>query len=63
MQRTKKDRDMLGIDNKRPPIQEPFASQIRDAVRRVSTGQLNENDKRVIEDSEEIRRAYHAVWD
>lgn len=53
---------MLGIDNKRPPIQEPFASQIRDAVRRITTGQLNEHDRQVIKDSEEIRRAYHAVW-
>lgn len=54
---------MLGIDNKRPPIQEPFASQIRDVVRRITTGQLNQQDKQVIEDSEAIRRAYHAVWE
>lgn len=63
MRRTNKERDMLGIDNKRPPIQEPFASQIRDAVRRITTGQLNENDKLVMKESEEIRRAYHAVWE
>ena len=54
---------MLGIDNKRSPIQEPFASQIRDVVRRISTGQLNEQDKQVIKESEETGRAYHAVWE
>lgn len=54
---------MLGIDSKRPPIQEPFASEIRDAVRRIVSGQLNAQDKRVMEESEERRNAYRAIWE
>ena len=54
---------MLGFDTFREPIKEPFASQIRDAVRRIATGCLNEEDKRIMRESEERRSTYHAVWE
>lgn len=54
---------MLGIDTERLPIKDPFASQIRDAVRRISTGQLNEDDMRAVEEAKKRRSTYHAVWE
>ncbi len=54
---------MLGIDTIREPIKEPFASQVRDAVRRISTGQLNAYDKKVIEESKKRGSAYDVVWE
>ena len=53
---------MLGIDSKRSPITGQFAASIQDAVRRVATNNLNEEDKRVIRESEERRKTYHATW-
>lgn len=54
---------MLGVDSKRPPIKEPYASEIRDAVCRIVSGKLNDQDKQVIVESEEKGRAYHAIWE
>lgn len=54
--------NMLGIESKREPIKEPFASQIQDAVHRIATGRLNDEDKRIIKESEKRSSAYHAVW-
>ena len=53
---------MLGIESNREPIKEPIASQIRDAVRRISTGCLNDEDKRIINESNELKNKYHATW-
>lgn len=53
---------MLGIDSKRSPITGQFAASIQDAVRRVSMNELNEADRRIIRESEERRKSYHAIW-
>ena len=54
---------MLGFDTAREPIKEPFASQIRDVIRRISTGQLNENDIKVIEETEKRGSTYEVIWE
>ena len=53
---------MLGMESNREPIKEPIASKIRDAVRRISTGRLNDEDKRIIDESNELKNKYHAIW-
>lgn len=53
---------MLGIESNREPIKDPFASQIRDVVRRITTGCLSEEDKRIIRESKEESGKYHAIW-
>lgn len=53
---------MLGIESNREPIKEPIASQIRDAVRRITMGCLNDEDKRIIDESNEMKNKYHATW-
>ena len=53
---------MLGIESKRELIKEPYASQIRDVVRRIATGCLNDEDRRIIKESNEMKSRYHAVW-
>jgi len=53
---------MLGIESKRESIKEPYASQIRDVVRRIATGCLNDEDKRIIKESNEMKSRYHAIW-
>ena len=54
---------MLGIDTFREPIKEPFASLVRDAAHRISTGQLNDFDKKVIEESKQRGSTYEVVWE
>lgn len=56
-------RIMLGFDTFREPIKDPFASQIRDVVRRISTGELNEYDNKVIEESKQRGSTYEVVWE
>ena len=53
---------MLGINTKREPITGDIAKRIRDAVARISTGQLNEHDKEMIERSKRTGSKYTATW-
>lgn len=53
---------MFGVESNREPIKEPDASQIRDVVRRIATGCLNDEDRRIINESNEMKRRYHAIW-
>lgn len=53
---------MLGIKTRRAPIGGDIANNIRDAVARVATGQLNEHDKAVMERSRQARGQYEAHW-
>ena len=53
---------MLGINSPRTPIHGSFADEIRESVRRISTGQLNEEDKRRIRRSRKVLSKYEAVW-
>ena len=53
---------MLGIESKREPIKEPIASKIRDVVRRITMSCLNDEDKLIINESNEMKNKYHATW-
>ena len=53
---------MLGIKTKRTPIGGDIANEIRNAVVRVATGQLNTQEKASVERSKRIRRQYKARW-
>lgn len=53
---------MLGIKTRRAPIGGDIANNIRDAVARVATGQLNEREKASVERSKKIRSQYEAHW-
>ena len=54
--------NMLGIDTPHKPIEGKFADEIRDVVRRMSTGKLNESDKKMIRRSRKVLEKYDAVW-
>lgn len=54
---------MLGQDSKElPTITGHYAEEMRDALRRVRTNQLNDSDRHTMIRAEEITRQYHAVW-
>lgn len=53
---------MLGIKSSRTPIGGDIAKEIRSAVARISTGQLNEKDKASINRSIESLNRYKANW-
>ena len=54
---------MLGIDTPHKPIEGKFAEEIREVVHRMSTGRLNEADKRRIRRSKKVLQRYNAVWE
>ena len=63
-QKTKEeDKNMLGIDTPHKPIEGKFAEEIREVVHRMSTGRLNEADKRRIRRSKKVLQRYNAVWE
>ena len=51
---------MLGIKTRRYPISGDIADNIRSAIVRVSTGQLNEKEKLQAENSKLLRKQYEA---
>lgn len=53
---------MLGIKTRRAPIGGDIANQIRDAVARVATGQLNERERAQVERSKRLSKQYEAHW-
>lgn len=54
---------MLGMDSKKTPlVTGSYAKEIREAVRRVQTGQLSETEKRIAARSAKICHEYDAVW-
>lgn len=54
---------MLGIDSKELPVVEgQYATEMREALQRVRTGQLNETDKQIEEYSQRIKKEYAIVW-
>lgn len=54
--------DMLGIESPRKPISGKFAKELREALVRARTGNLNQSEKESIRRSERISRKYNAVW-
>ena len=53
---------MLGIDTPHKPIEGRFATEIRETIHRMSTGKLNQEDKRRITRSRKVLKRYNAVW-
>ncbi len=53
---------MLGIKTRRAPIGGDIAKNIRDAVARVASGQLNAQEKASVERSKKIREQYEVHW-
>lgn len=54
---------MLGIDSKELPVVEgQYATEMREALHRVRTGQLNDSEKQVEERSQRIGEKYDIVW-
>lgn len=53
---------MLGFPEHNEPIKEPFASQIREALRRRATGEYNEEELKQMERSKEILSKFEAIW-
>ena len=56
-------KNMLGIDTPHSPVGGKFAEEIRATIRRVSTGHLNEADKRRIRRSHHVLQKFDAVWE
>lgn len=53
---------MLGIRTERAPIKGDIARNIRSAVKRVSTGKLNERERAVAARSKEMLSHYDVHW-
>lgn len=53
---------MLGIEKINIVIKEPFASQIRERLRRYRNNELNEEERKQIEKSKRILKKYNAIW-
>lgn len=54
---------MLGMDSKETPVVTgSYAQEIREAVRRVQTGQLSETERKIAARSTKISHEYEAVW-
>ena len=58
----KTDTIMLGIESPRKPITGQFAKEIREALVRARTGNLNQSEKESVLRSAEVSRKYNAVW-
>ena len=54
---------MLGINSPHVPVEGKFSEEIRATVRRMSTGRLNEADKRRIRRSRKVLQNFDAVWE
>ena len=54
---------MLGIKTRRTPVTGDIADNIRDAVGRVATGQLNECEKESVKRSKELLSRYNFKWE
>lgn len=53
---------MLGIESPRKPITGKFAKNLREALVRARTGNLNQSEKESVLRSEKVLRKYNAVW-
>ena len=58
----KTDTIMLGIESPRKPITGQFAKELREALVRARTGNLNQSEKESVLRSEKVSRKYNAVW-
>jgi hypothetical protein len=53
---------MLGIESPRKPITGQFAKELREALVRARTGNLNQSEKNSILRSGKDCKKYNAVW-
>jgi len=53
---------MLGIKTTREPIGGDIADNIRSAISRLSSGQLNEQEKSSVERSKKVLDQYEVRW-
>jgi len=53
---------MLGIEKTNIIIKEPFASQIREKLKRYREGNFTEEEKERLEKLKENCSKYHATW-
>ena len=54
---------MLGINSKREPVRGEYAKEIRELMRRVYSGQLNERDLELIRRHKEILKQRQYTWE
>ena len=54
---------MSGINSKREPIRGEYAKLIRELMRRVYSGQLNERDLEQIRRHKEILKQRQYIWE
>ena len=54
--------NMLGIESPRKPITGQFAKELREALVRARTGNLNQSEKNSILRSGKDCKKYNAVW-
>ena len=53
---------MLGIESPRKPITGHFAKELREALMRARSGNLNQSEMDSVHRSERVSRKYNAVW-
>lgn len=53
---------MLGIESPRKPIAGQFAKELREALVRSRTGNLNQKEKDGIHRTQKLSENYHAIW-
>ncbi len=53
---------MLGIEKINIVIKEPFASQIRERLRRYRNNELTKEERKQIEKTKRILKKYNAIW-
>lgn len=53
---------MLGFPVHNEPIKEPFATQIRETLRRKATGEFTEEELKRIEHTKKVLSRYKAIW-
>lgn len=53
---------MLGLETPHKPITGQFAKEIREALLRARTGNLNQSEKESVRRSKRVLRRYNAVW-
>ena len=54
---------MLGINSPREPITPEFSKEIRAALWRATTGNLNEEEKAACRRSREVLKKWKVVWE
>ena len=54
---------MLGVNSPRERITPEFSREIRAALWRAKTGNLNEKEKEVLRKERELRKKFKCIWE